>query len=346
MDEPLAAIRWMMWHFGSGDALWTGWALLGVSLTLSLYRVRLGRVISAGALGLIWLSLSAWPSIIMTGCVLGSSVVWMSLTIRESWAVASKNPLRLPPAQPDAVLRDDQQPESQHHQRSRGWLPGNASFWRAVTGVLLLIAIPLELVWYRSPTQLFSDQTSLAVIGDSISAGLNEREKTWPIQLAESTGNPIYDASQPGATVLSAVQQLERLDGRGAVLWIEIGGNDILESLPSDVYGERLEGLLIQARQRYRHIILMEIPAPPFGNAYGQIQRRLARQYRIPLVPKRCLLQILTTTGGTQDGIHLSDAGQTSLSRLVAHTLGWPITSVASQYIRVDRQTDRTTSFE
>jgi lysophospholipase L1-like esterase len=207
----------------------------------------------------------------------------------------------------------------------------------AIAGAMIfLIPIGVELPYHWPLRPVAPAAKSVAVIGDSVSAGLNAKDVTWPRQLAQSTGRVIYDASQQGATVKSALSQLERLNGRGEVLWIEIGGNDILESLPVDVYAERLEALLQSARKQYQHIVMMEIPAPPGGRNYGATQRSLSRKFKIPLVPKRQFLAVLTSAGSTQDGVHLADAGHARMASLVKKTLGWSDSPNAGDYQRVD----------
>jgi lysophospholipase L1-like esterase len=330
MDEPSAVIRAIMWHLAGGDALWLGWGLVLAGLGLAYRGAPSNRVVTCAFLGLVWINVAAWPAFWPAWSLNGSIGVWLSLTAREWYverigrrtaAIRERHGVKQGPPWPDMDLR---------------WRPTTARFWRDVTGLLLLLAIPQEVVWLRSPTARFPAATSLAVIGDSISAGLDEGEETWPRKLARTTGRTVYDASQQGATVASAAAQLERLQGRGDVLWLEIGGNDILESLPPAVFGEHLERLLADAREHYDRIVMMEIPAPPMGGAYGRIQRDLARRYAIPLVQKRRMMTILTTAGGTQDGIHLSDAGQERFTTLVTGTLGWPESSAPGQYMRIE----------
>jgi len=48
---------------------------------------------------------------------------------------------------------------------------------------------------------------------------------------------------------------------------------------------------------------------PPFRNEVGRIQRRLAGEYGVTLIPKRIFLHVLMTPGATVDGVHLSAAG-------------------------------------
>jgi len=59
---------------------------------------------------------------------------------------------------------------------------------------------------------------------------------------------------------------------------------------------------------------LFELPLPPFSNAYGRVQRALAAQYRVTLIPKRCLTAVFGVQGSTLDGLHLSQVGHNALA--------------------------------
>lgn len=288
MDEPSFLLRAVTWHFGSGDALFTAWGLVLIATIVQARGGRFSRVAMIAVLGLVWMVLAAWP--------VTWEPYWFAALI-VYWLVGSGFPQR--------------------------YLLGDPRKWRVLQCLIVAILCGFELSWHVPIKPVAPDAASVAIIGDSVTAGLNAGDITWPWRLANRTGRTVYDASQQGATVKSALSQLEKLDGRGEVLWIEIGGNDILESLPSHVYAERLDQFLNAATKRYQKIILMEIPAPPFGGRYGFHQRQLASKYHLPLVPKRQFLSVLTSSGGTQDGVHLANAGHQRMATIVQTNLGW-----------------------
>ncbi|HET6424976.1 MAG TPA: GDSL-type esterase/lipase family protein [Planctomycetaceae bacterium] len=302
MDEPSFLLRAVTWHIGSGDALLTGWLLMMSSVVL--YHgcgVRRSRTTLISILALVWLILAdalSVPVLVLVG-------IATAATMYRNW-----------------FYRERQ--------------PATSRTVAIIGAIIFLIPIGVELPYHWPLRPVAPAAKSVAVIGDSVSAGLNAKDVTWPRQLAQSTGRVIYDASQQGATVKSALTQLEQLNGRGEVLWIEIGGNDILESLPVSVYAERLEALLQSARNKYRTIVMMEIPAPPGGGGYGVTQRVLSKKYDIPLVPKRQFLAVLTSAGSTQDGVHLANAGHQRMAALVQKTLGWTNGQQPGEYQRIE----------
>lgn len=304
MDEPDFLLRAVTWHFGSGDALFVGGLLLILAAVMQARGWHSSRVFLVSVLSIVWITLANGISI--RGLIVFSCVGLCLL----GWKVFRPSQHRPSP-----------------EQRLQQWF---------VLALITLLFVGFELPWHWPLRSIAPHAKSIAIIGDSVTAGLNAKDVTWPRQLAQSTDRVIYDASQQGATVKSALDQLGKLDGRGDLLWIEIGGNDILESLPVDVYAERLESLLQSARQQYQSIVMMEIPAPPCGDGYGVAQRTLSKRYHIPLVPKRQFLWVLTTAGSTQDGVHLANTGHERMAALVQKTLGWTDSQNCGDYHRVE----------
>lgn len=183
--------------------------------------------------------------------------------------------------------------------------------------------VPYHLV-PRVPS--WNEGTTLYVVGDSVSAGMETPgEVTWPKRLA-SRGVAVRDLSRMGATARSAIAQAGQIDGPGVVL-IEIGGNDLLgpgSGASSQAFEADLDQMLAACVGEGRMLVMLELPLPPFANGYGEVQRRLAKRYGAVLVPKRLFLRILLTRDATVDGIHLSDAGQDLFAAMVSGVLGIP----------------------
>ncbi len=112
-----------------------------------------------------------------------------------------------------------------------------------------------------------------------------------------------------GASVATALQQAEHVTGPSSLVLVEIGGNDVLAGTALGDFERDLDRLLTRLREGGRRVILLELPLPPFSNRYGAVQRRVARQHQVLLIPKRVLLGVLTTEGTTLDTVHLSRQG-------------------------------------
>ena len=304
MDEPSWLLRSITYHFASGDAFYWGAVLLAIACNGPAWGWSYRHTLLLACGGLLWIILSSNPGLVLLGLLCVFLAFWLM--------VASG--------------------------RFPRWTPEPSA--RLIVMGILLIAVLAEYPRSRGPKLGPLQGQSLAIIGDSVTAGLNDQDDTWPRQFARQSAVTILDASQQGATLNSARQQLAALQGQGETLILEIGGNDLLEGLPVREFAEDLRQLMDEVRrQRYRDVIMFELPLPPFCQRYGYIQRRIADQNGVRLLPKREWLAVLTSQGGTVDGIHLSDAGQTQLMRLVQRRLGMADDLPAAPvYLRVDRR--------
>ncbi len=284
MEEPNALMRWIMFHFAGGDALFVA-LLAGAIISIwpgtnrSPWRGTLVTLMTV-----VWGALSspAWPLWGMLA-ILGIVIAWRF----SVHATSDKSSVR----QRLAIL------------------------FRAA----LVIAGLAEISTYGRSAPAIPQR--LDVIADSITAGLNDGEITWPRLYAERTGISVRDASQPGATLKSALKQAELLDDDNPLV-LEIGGNDLLSGLPVNQFAEHCESLLKKLCTPDRAVWMVELPLPPLCSRYGEAQRRLCRRYGVRLIPKRPFMSLLTTKGATVDSIHLAPLGQELLCETVLHATG------------------------
>ncbi|MFO0919361.1 MAG: GDSL-type esterase/lipase family protein [Planctomycetaceae bacterium] len=284
MEEPHALMRWLMFHFAGGDALF--FALLAAAI-LSVWPgdVR-----------------NPWQGTLITFVI----VVWGALASPAwpPWGMMALSGVVL-------VWRF-----AVHGMPVGDFLNQHSAVLLRVT---LLIATLAELstYWASAPPA----PARLGVIADSITAGLDDGDMTWPRLYAERTGVPVRDASQPGATLKSALKQAALLEDEPAVV-LEIGGNDLLSGLSVDQFTSDCEALLKRVCQPGRTVWMVELPLPPLCARYGAAQRRLCQQSHVQLIPKRRLMSVLTTSGATVDSIHLSARGQKILMETMCQALG------------------------
>lgn len=308
MDEPNTLLRWAMSHFAGGDAYLLGLAVFAAAqLALCRTQVTWQRrwLIIAGRTGVIWAI--ADPSPVPWIVIAALAILLLTVMVRR-WR-------KKQPAESTAGGRVER-------------------LFRMPLACLAVIAILCELPYYWGP-EFPAVPTSIAIVGDSVTAGLNDGEETWPKQIAQTSNLRVFDASQPGATLKSAVQQVELLNAVEAdVLILEIGGNDLLEWLPVADFEQNLGRLLAATQSQRRPVVMFELPLPPLAVRYCAVQRRLASEYQVPLIPRRHFLRVLTGKGSTVDGIHLSKLGQTRLMELVRKLLkvGGPSKPDAGEY--------------
>ncbi len=159
------------------------------------------------------------------------------------------------------------------------------------------------------------------VIGDSISAGIDEREKTWPNVLARISGMNVVNLARAGASVETAMDQAARIHSSNSVVFVEIGGNDLLGNTSSHTFFVQLDNLLGRLKGGNAEIVMFELPLLPFWNEFGRDQRLLAQEYHAILIPKKCLVNVFAGKGDTIDGLHLSQQGHNELAKEVYQLL-------------------------
>lgn len=91
--------------------------------------------------------------------------------------------------------------------------------------------------------------------------------------------------------------------------------------VPLERYAHDLDQLLAAVVGPARTVVMFELPTPPGHAAYTRIQRQLARQHAVALIPRRHLVAVLRDPAHTVDGVHLTDAGQAAMLEMVLSVL-------------------------
>ena len=89
-------------------------------------------------------------------------------------------------------------------------------------------------------------------------------------------------------------------------------------------YEHHLRRLLDAVRAPGRTVVMLGIPLPPFASEYGRIQRALAEDAGVALIPKRHFARILAGPDATIDGLHFTDSGHQEMARTVAQLIDLP----------------------
>ncbi len=195
--------------------------------------------------------------------------------------------------------------------------PGRTS--KCLAGAALAACVALagwEAPHHIAPKIDAQNYERLYVIGDSLAMGASAPAENWPERLGAALEMETRNFSFGGATAATSVSNARRIEGDQGLVLVAVGGNDVLGG-NFRTFEEDLRELLEAAGIEDRQVVMLELPLPPLHNAFGQAQRRLARQYGVALIPKRVLARVLFTPGATVDGLHLSDEGH----RLLAATL-------------------------
>lgn len=301
-------MNWLLFHIVSGHAFFSGVAFILVAAMASarstLFRKRLA-VLSflIGALG-VTVSATAIPYWCY-GIAIVVTLTWLISAYRASWRR-----------------------------------------WARLSVIVVWIAVAaVEVPYHITPSLAPAPSRSMTVIGDSVTAGMGESDNTvrWPALLAEERQISIQDISHMGETTASALTRAQSQQIDSPVVFLEIGGNDLLGNTTSAQFARNLDALLEYVCVPGRQVMMLELPLPPFRNEYGRIQRSLARKHGVALVPKRLFLSVLAAEDSTVDTIHLTQAGHRRMATLVWHLVKPAFPETPSQPPSQTGQTESST---
>lgn len=280
----------IVYHVASGQSFFTGVLLLLIAAATAQSRLWLLRRVT-------------WLCCIVGGIAIGISstpvpywLLALAISVSVAWVVAA----RWPKVQPWTTL-------------------AFCAVW--------LIAAGWEASYLRMPALQTVDERAVTIIGDSVTAGMDDRKiGTWPKLLAAQHGVRVQDLSYMGDNTSHALQRIAAEPVDAPLVFIEIGGNDVLGGTTAKKFRDDLDRLLAQLSQGDRQLVMFELPLPPLQGDFGRAQRSLARKYNVALVPKRVMLRVLAAEGATVDTIHLSPAGHQSMCEEVYRLLqsAWP----------------------
>ncbi|MGA2555051.1 MAG: SGNH/GDSL hydrolase family protein, partial [Verrucomicrobiota bacterium] len=134
---------------------------------------------------------------------------------------------------------------------------------------------------------------TLFVVGDSISMGADPPGKNWPQLLGDSAMLKVRNFSFGGAKVESALDNVRRINQDDALVILEIGGNDLLGGTSNPKFRDDLEQMMVLTCGPHRIVAMVELPLPPFCNRYGMVQRAVAKEHGVTLIPKRFLADVM-----------------------------------------------------
>jgi acyl-CoA thioesterase-1 len=289
---------WLVYHVASGHAFFSGSLLivLAVALFAGLRRWRRWATTIA-TLGAMLVAVSATP--LPTWFYASASAIWLLWLVLEQ--CSKRAPSRLVIMSRTAMI------------------------------VAVAIGVGWEAPFHFTPAIPNGVADRVYVIGDSVTAGMEEGEAViWP-RLLQARGYTIDNHARMGATAASALRQTDALAERHQLVFIEIGGNDLFGDTTPTQFEQSLERLLQHIHGPGRVLVMLEMPLPPFFGALGAIQRRLAVKHGVLLIPKRLLLGVLTAPGATLDTIHLSQRGHDQMADLVISLLGPALPSHRSE---------------
>ena len=297
----------VLFHFVSGDAFFSGLLVVAAGAVVIGASDRKRRRSGSAIILIGWVLIVASAtahSVVAYATLAYLSILVMTARPSPTISEPTEHPRETADAQPDGQKRV---PMMFRH------CP------MLCTGV---IAAMMFETFMHHPGQIrVSEQRPIIVIGDSLSAGINDdQDIPWPTRLDEIASLKVSNNARAGATCRSAINQLDGLPKQCVVI-VEIGGNDLLGGRSASEFRADLDTLLAAIQSPEREVLMFELPLPPFFNGYGYAQRHLAAKHHVSLIPRRLLASVLFSKGATLDSIHLSNDGHRQLAQRVAHFL-------------------------
>jgi acyl-CoA thioesterase-1 len=289
--------RTVIWFFAAGDSFFWGVGLLIVSILLSVVSQKIWHKLlvyftAIVSLVFIFMAVMLIPRIYYLIWIL-STLVWLLL-----FAFRKK---------------------AQTH-----YFGLSAVLALCITLMILVIGFSL----YVKPDMPKERFDKLYIIGDSVSAGVGgKKEQTWPKIFINEYGANVVDLSVAGAKVASAIRQAKQVTEPNKLVLLEIGGNDYLFATPIEQFERDFKIILETIKKQNSTVIMLEMPMLPKHFKYGEIQRKLAKEYNTVIIPKHYFANVEGAKGSSRDFIHLSEKGH----RLMAEEM-WSVLEPSLQY--------------
>jgi len=289
--------RTVVWFFAAGDSFFCGIGLLIISILLSVIAKK------------IWHKLLVYFTAIVSLVFIFMAVMLIPRIYYSIWILFTFVWLLL------FAFRKKTQTY---------YFNLSAIICLCVTLVILVIGFLL----YVKPDMPKEKFDKLYIIGDSVSAGVGgKKEQTWPKIFVNKYGANVIDLSVAGAKVASAIRQADGVTEPNQLVLLEIGGNDYLFATSIEQFEQDFKIILETVKKQKSTIIMLEMPMLPKHFKYGEIQRKLAKQYNAVIIPKRYFASVEGAKGSSRDFIHLSEKGH----QLMAEKM-WSVLEPNLQY--------------
>ena len=174
----------------------------------------------------------------------------------------------------------------------------------------------------------------ILVLGDSLSAGFGlDLKDTWIALLQskldrEGYGYRLVNASISGDTTGNGLRRLPRALSKHQpeIVIIELGGNDGLRGLPTEVMRDNLEAMITQSQEAGAAVVIAGMLIPPnYGATYTEefaaVYPQLAEKHNAALIPFFMEDVALDPSKMQSDGIHPNKEAQPILMETVWKTL-------------------------
>jgi acyl-CoA thioesterase-1 len=170
---------------------------------------------------------------------------------------------------------------------------------------------------------------SIVCVGDSLTTGLASNE-AYPEYLQQLVKAPVVNWGRAGVTARDMVKHLpEILADNPQLVVVELGGHDFLRGYGREATRESLVTLIEACRDAGAAVVLVEIPRGFITDPFRGLERELAREYDLELIPDSAIRMLVVRSPVipmvgdfakphlSDDGLHPNVAGAEYLAKCV-----------------------------
>jgi acyl-CoA thioesterase I len=202
----------------------------------------------------------------------------------------------------------------------------------ACTNLMVQQAIQKNSASESQTTETANEASVVAFLGDSLTAGpgLSTKETFPAIIQQKITGAElpwiVQNSGVSGDTTSLALSRLNwALKPNPKVLVVALGSNDGMRGLSLEIMEKNIREIVARAQQRGIKVILIGQKLPlnfpaDYRRRFAAVYPRIARQYRIPLVPFMLEGVALNEQFVLEDGVHPNADGAKKIAENV-----WPV---------------------
>jgi hypothetical protein len=197
---------------------------------------------------------------------------------------------------------------------TRGWTSGKKHVVAVAIAIAWVAWAGMTWTWYASThcgrSLAIQSARPIACLGDSLTA------YGYPKLLREMVSLPVVDLGCDGIATDDALRRLPSLlEANPQVVVIELGGHDYLKGYRRATARKNLERIIEACRAIGAEVILVEIPRGFVTDPFQALEREMARQLRLELIPDTAIRRLVLWSPSVPPGLwmrpelRLSDDG-------------------------------------
>jgi acyl-CoA thioesterase-1 len=173
----------------------------------------------------------------------------------------------------------------------------------------------------------------IVCLGDSLTTGLSD-DDAYPTYLQQLVSVPVLNFGRAGITARDALKQLPAaLATHPQAVVVELGGHDFLRGYAREAARASLVEIIEACRDAGAAVVLVEIPRGFITDSFSGLERELAREYDLELIPDTAIRMLVVRSPAipvigevavshlSDDGLHPNVAGANYLAHVVNDAL-------------------------